>query len=494
MRLIDLLEGNPTEVTVANDIAGTTITGLTSDSRRVEPGFLFAALPGGRADGGDFIDDAVRRGAAAILGPPGTPSPQSAAQSAGHPVPLITDDNPRRRLAQMAARFFGRQPATVAAVTGTNGKTSVVWFLRQIWTRLGRNAASLGTLGICAPGLEIRGSLTTPDPVELHETLARLATAGVECLAMEASSHGLVQHRLDGVRVAAAAFTNLTRDHLDFHGTTEAYLAAKTRLFSDIVEPGGTAVLNADSPEIDAVEAAARKGGLSVLTYGVRGADFVAGQIEPVADGQRLDVTVAGVDGRVILPLVGDFQVSNALAAVGLAVATGADPAAALAALESLKPVPGRLERVARRDNGAAVYVDYAHTPDALAAVLKALRPQVGHRLVVLFGCGGDRDRGKRPEMGQIAATLAEDVIVTDDNPRGEDPAVIRGQILAACPGATEIGDRAEAIAGAVSALQAGDVLVVAGKGHETGQIVGDQVLPFDDATVVRAAVRETER
>jgi UDP-N-acetylmuramoyl-L-alanyl-D-glutamate--2,6-diaminopimelate ligase len=494
LRLIDLLEGNPTEVTVANDIAGTTITGLTSDSRRVEPGFLFAALPGGRADGRDFIDDAVRRGAAAILGPPGTPRPDPAAESTGHPVPLITDDNPRRRLAQMAARFFGRQPATVAAVTGTNGKTSVVWFLRQIWTRLGRNAASLGTLGISAPGLEIRGSLTTPDPVELHETLARLATAGVDCLAMEASSHGLAQHRLDGVRVAAAAFTNLTRDHLDFHGTTEAYLAAKTRLFSDIVEAGGTAVLNADSPDIDAVQAAARKGGLRVLTYGARGADFVVGQIEPVADGQRLDVTVAGVGGRVILPLVGDFQVSNALAALGLAVATGADPAAAMAALETLQPVPGRLERVGRRNSGAAVYVDYAHTPDALAAVLKALRPQVGSRLVVVFGCGGDRDRGKRPEMGRIAAALADGVIVTDDNPRGEEASVIRRQILAACPGATEIGDRAEAIANAVSALQAGDVLVVAGKGHETGQIVGDQVLPFDDAAVVRAAVKEIEQ
>ena len=494
MQLTDLLEGNLNEVAAANDIAGTTITGLTSDSRRVEPGYLFAALPGGRADGRDFIADAVRRGAAAVLGPPGTTCPEPAVTAPGRSVPLITDDNPRRRLALMAARFFGRQPATVAAVTGTNGKTSVVWFLRQMWTRLGRNAASLGTLGISAPGLEIRGSLTTPDPVELHETLARLAAAGVDCLAMEASSHGLVQHRLDGVRVAAAAFTNLTRDHLDFHGTTEAYLAAKTRLFSEVVEPGGTAVLNADSPDLAAVEAAAAKGGLRVLTYGGRGADIAAEEIEPVADGQRLEVTVAGVGGRVMLPLAGDFQVSNALAALGLAVATGADPAAAMAALETLQPVPGRLERVARLNSGAAVYVDYAHTPDALAAVLKALRPRGGHRLVVVLGCGGDRDRGKRPEMGRIAALLADGVIVTDDNPRGEEPAAIRRQILAACPGAVEIGDRAEAIAAAVSGLRSKDVLVVAGKGHETGQIVGDRVLPFDDAAVVRAAVQEIER
>jgi UDP-N-acetylmuramoyl-L-alanyl-D-glutamate--2,6-diaminopimelate ligase len=488
------LEGNQSAVTAVNEIAGTTITGITSDSRRVEPGFLFAALPGGRADGRDYIADAVRRGAAAVLGPPGTTCPEPAATAPGRFVPLITDDNPRRRLALMAARFFGRQPATVAAVTGTNGKTSVVWFLRQMWARLDRNAASLGTLGISAPGLEIRGSLTTPDPVELHETLARLAAAGVDCLAMEASSHGLAQHRLDGVRVAAAAFTNLTRDHLDFHGTTEAYLAAKTRLFSEIVEPGGTAVLNADSPDIDAVEAAARKGGLHVLTYGVRDANITAGEIEPVADGQRLDVTVAGVRGQVMLPLVGDFQVSNALAALGLAVSTGADPAAAMAALETLQPVPGRLERVARLSSGAAVYVDYAHTPDALAAVLKALRPQVEDRLVVVFGCGGDRDQGKRPEMGRIAAALADSVIVTDDNPRGEEPAAIRRQILAACPGAVEIGDRAEAIFAAVSGLGSKDVLVVAGKGHETGQIVGDRVLSFDDAAVVRAAAQEVER
>jgi UDP-N-acetylmuramoyl-L-alanyl-D-glutamate--2,6-diaminopimelate ligase len=488
------LEGSSNDVTVANDIAGTTITGLASDSRRVKPGFLFAALPGGRADGRDFVADAVRRGAVAVLGPPGTPCPEPAAEASGRPVPLIADDNPRRRLALMAARFFGRQPATVAAVTGTNGKTSVAWFLRQIWTRLGRTAASLGTLGISAPGVEIRGSLTTPDPVELHETLARLAAAGVDCLAMEASSHGLVQHRLDGVRVAAAAFTNLTRDHLDFHGTTEAYLAAKSRLFSEVVEPGGVAVLNADSPDVAAVEAAAVKGRLRVLMYGHRGADIALAEMAPMADGQRLDISVAGIGGRVMLPLVGDFQVSNALAALGLAVATGADPAAAMAALETLQPVPGRLERVARLNGGAAVYVDYAHTPDALTAVLKALRPQVENRLVVVFGCGGDRDRGKRPEMGRIAAALADSVIVTDDNPRGEEPAAIRREILAACPGAIEVGDRAEAITTAVAGLRRKDVLVVAGKGHETGQIVGERVLPFDDAEVVRVAVREVER
>ncbi|MGF1640834.1 MAG: UDP-N-acetylmuramoyl-L-alanyl-D-glutamate--2,6-diaminopimelate ligase [Rhodospirillales bacterium] len=494
LRLTDLLEGAPSIVETSIPLAGIDITGLASDSRRVEPGYLFAALPGTRADGRAFLQDAVRRGAVAVLAPPGTSCPPAAAGSTGTPVALITDDNPRRRLALLAARFFGRQPATVAAVTGTNGKTSVVWFLRQIWAHLGRPAASLGTLGLCAPGLEVGGSLTTPDPVDLHATLARLADAGVDCLAMEASSHGLAQHRLDGVRIAAAAFTNLTRDHLDFHGTSQAYLAAKTRLFSEVVAAGGTAVINADSPEFPAVAAAAAEGGLAVLGYGGRGADLAIDEAIPVADGQRLRLTVRGEAAEVVLPLVGDFQAGNALAALGLAIATGSDARAACAALTTLQPVPGRLERAARRSNGAAVYVDYAHTPDALAAVLRALRPQTTGRLVVVFGCGGDRDRGKRPEMGRIAARLADRVIVTDDNPRSEPAAAIRRDVRAGCPDAIEIGDRGEAIGTAVAALEAGDVLVVAGKGHETGQIVGDRVLPFDDARVARVAVAEADR
>jgi UDP-N-acetylmuramoyl-L-alanyl-D-glutamate--2,6-diaminopimelate ligase len=408
-------------------------------------------------------------------------------------VALVFDDNPRRRFAMMAARFYGRQPKTVAAVTGTNGKTSVVWFLRQIWAVLGHSAASVGTLGIIAPGLEQPGSLTTLDPVTLHQTLARLAEMGVDRLAMEASSHGLDQYRLDGVEIAAAAFTNLTRDHLDYHGTMQAYLSAKLRLFSELVADDGAAVICADAAHAAAVRRVAGERGLRILTYGRRG-ELRIEALEQVTDGQRLTLRLDGKERSINLPLVGDFQATNALAAAGLAIATGADPDSVLSTLQALAPVRGRMERVARIHDLASVYVDYAHTPDALAVVLGALRPQARGRIVVVFGCGGDRDAGKRPEMGRIAGTLADRVIVTDDNPRSESPAEIRRQILAACPEAEEIGDRAEAIHQAVRSLQAGDVLLVAGKGHETGQIVGTHVLPFDDAEVVRAVVRDLER
>lgn len=481
-------------MTVAVDTAQTEIAGLTSDSRQVKPGFLFAALPGSRADGRDFIGGAIERGAVAILAPPGADDRGTAADLNRRGIPLIVDENPRRRFALMAARFFSDQPSTVAAVTGTNGKTSVVWFLRQIWAGLGHKAASLGTLGLHAPNVQISGRLTTPDPVQLHRTLARLKVTGVEYLALEASSHGLAQHRLDGVRIAAAAFTNLSRDHLDYHGSADAYLLAKARLFSDLVADDGSAVLNADAPHAADMEAIAERRGLRILTFGARGRDIRLDGIEAVGDGQRLTVTVGGETNQVLLPLVGDFQAWNALSALGLAVATGADTRAALATLETLVGVPGRLEQVARMNSGASVYVDYAHSPDALASVLRALRPQAWGKLFVVFGCGGDRDQGKRPEMGRIAAELADRVVVTDDNPRGEAPADIRRQILAACPGAIEIGERAEAIAFAISELEAGDVLVVAGKGHETGQTIGDRVLPFDDAEVARAVAEEMDR
>lgn len=494
LRLTDLLKGDYAEVTVAADPANIEIAGLTSDSRRVKPGFLFAAIPGLRADGRDFIGGAVERGAVAILAPPGAGDLGAVAELDRRRIAVIVDENPRRRFALMAARFFSEQPSMVAAVTGTNGKTSVVWFLRQIWAGLGHKAASLGTLGLHAPDLRMSGRMTTPDPVQLHRMLARLKLTGVDHLAMEASSHGLAQHRLDGVRIAAAAFTNLSRDHLDYHGSTDAYLAAKSRLFSDLIGDGGTAVLNADAPHYADIEAVAQRRGLRVLTFGTTGRDIRLDGIEPAGDGQRLTVTVGGETTQVLLPLAGDFQAWNALCALGLAMATGADPRAALAVLETLRGVPGRLERVAKMSSGARVYVDYAHTPDALASVLRALRPQTSGNLVVVFGCGGDRDPGKRPEMGRIAAQLADRAVVTDDNPRGEEPAEIRRHILAACPEAIEIGDRAEAIAHALSGLEAGDVLVIAGKGHETGQTVGDKVLPFDDADVARAVAEELDR
>lgn len=492
MRLTELLDAGTSVANGDRDASGVIITGLTSDSRTVEPGSLFAALPGSRLAGSRFIADAVARGAAAVLASPqDAPAAPLLGPSGGRPVPVIADANPRRCFARMAARFFGRQPKCIAAVTGTNGKSSVVWFLRQIWQALGHPAAALGTLGLVTPTATEPGSLTTPDPVALHRALARLATDGIEHVALEASSHGLDQHRLDGVRIAAAAFTTLGRDHLDYHASEEAYLAAKLRLFSECVAPGGAAVINADAPDAARVTAAALPR-LTVLSYGRAGSMLRLLSRADSAAGQALTVVVDGAAHALKLPLIGDFQAMNALCAAGLACATGAAPEAALAALATLRPVPGRLERVgAARGGAAAVFVDYAHTPDALAAALSALRPHARGRLMVVFGCGGDRDAGKRPEMGAVAARLADRVFVTDDNPRSEQPGAIRVQIRAACPDATEIADRGEAIAVAVRALAAGDVLLIAGKGHETGQIVGDRVLPFDDRVVAAAALSE---
>jgi len=468
------------------------ITGVTCDSRQVHPGYLFAAIPGTQTDGRRFIPDALGRGAVAVLAPPGTcldpPAPPVP------PVPLIIDDNPRRQYALMAARFFAAQPRTVACVTGTNGKTSVVSFLRQIWGQLNIPCASAGTLGVDLAGFAGRAvpelshaiNLTTPDPADLHRSLAELAGHGIDHLGLEASSHGLAQYRLDGVRVTAAAFTNLTRDHLDYHHDMDGYLEAKRRLFSDIVGEDGTAVVNADDPYGDAILKIARDRGLNVLTYGAAAKDIVLLGQTAEGSGQVLDVEVLGHRQQVKLSLPGAFQGSNALAALGLAVAIGAPANAALAALANLSGVPGRLQPVGELPNGASIYVDYAHTPDALSSVLHTLRPHTAGRLAVVFGCGGDRDAGKRPEMGAVAAVVADRIIVTDDNPRTENPAAIRAEILAACLDATEIGDRADAIEAAIAGLAAGDVLVVAGKGHETGQIVGDETHLFDDAAVIR--------
>jgi UDP-N-acetylmuramoyl-L-alanyl-D-glutamate--2,6-diaminopimelate ligase len=453
---------------------------VTADSRQAGDGALFVAIPGARADGRAFIADAVRRGAVAVLAPPGTAWPPGVP-----PRPLIEDAEPRRRLAQIAATLAGAQPATLVAVTGTNGKTSTVDFLRQLWTLAGRKAAGLGTLGLIAPGFATWPGLTTPDPVALAQTLAALAQAGVAHAALEASSHGLDQFRLDGLRLAAGAFTNLTRDHLDYHGDMAAYRAAKLRLFAELLPAGAPAVASTalDGDTAAALAAIARARRLDLLRVGEGGDALRLLRATALPHGQALEVVQAGASFAFELPLPGRFQADNALLAAALAGATGIGDALAL--LPRLTGVRGRMELAARLDNGAAVYVDYAHTPDALERLLGALRPHA-RRLAVVFGAGGDRDRGKRPLMGAVAARLAERVIVTDDNPRSEDPATIRAAILAACPGAIEVADRTAAIGAGLEGLGPGDVLAVAGKGHEQGQIVGATVLPFDDVSVVR--------
>jgi UDP-N-acetylmuramoyl-L-alanyl-D-glutamate--2,6-diaminopimelate ligase len=460
------------------------VSGVTADSRLVRPGCVFVALAGAKADGLGFARDAAERGAAAIVAE--APRP---AEIAGD-VAFVQVADARRALALAAARLHPRQPATIVAVTGTSGKSSVAEFTRQIFASCGRQAASLGTIGIVAPSGASYGALTTPDPVSLHETLDRLAGGGVTHLAMEASSHGLDQRRLDGVRLAAGAFTNLGRDHLDYHPSVAAYLAAKLRLFDTLLAPGAAAIVNADAPESEAVERIAAARALRLFRVGRTGTDLSLLQL--VRDGfrQRLTLGHCGRRYDVVLPLAGDFQAANALVAAGLALAAGEDADAVVAALPCLSGVKGRMERVAEV-NGALVVVDYAHKPDALSQVLDALRPYAGGRLVCVIGAGGDRDPGKRPMMGRIAAEKADLVIVTDDNPRSESPAAIRAAILAAAPGAREIGDRGEAIRAAVRGLHPGDVLVIAGKGHETGQIIGSQTLPFSDHQAVLAAVEE---
>ncbi|CAN1722726.1 UDP-N-acetylmuramoyl-L-alanyl-D-glutamate--2, 6-diaminopimelate ligase [Hyphomicrobium sp. 1Nfss2.1] len=459
------------------------VAGLTSDSRTVRPGFVFAAIAGSKADGARFIADAVGKGAVAIL------AGQDAEATEAGDVPVVRAVEPRRALALMASRFYGlQQPETTVAVTGTSGKTSVADFTRQIYAALGHKAASLGTIGVVKPDGAVYGSLTTPDPVSLHKTLAELAAEGITHLAFEASSHGLDQHRLDGVRIKAAAFTNLGRDHLDYHPTVEDYLAAKLRLFTDLLPEDGTAVVNTDAEGGDRAVAAAEDAGRRVFTVGRKGEGLKLERLVREGFAQRMSVAHEGRVFDVRLPLLGDYQAANALVAAGLAIATGEVAGHVLPALQGLKGVKGRLEIVGEARGGMAV-VDYAHKPEALAAVLDALRPFATGKLICVMGCGGDRDKGKRPIMGSIAVEKSDVVIVTDDNPRTEKPEAIRAEILIAAPGAQEIGDRAEAIARGVAMLGAGDVLVVAGKGHETGQIVGDRILPFSDHDEVRKAL-----
>ncbi|WP_417783710.1 UDP-N-acetylmuramoyl-L-alanyl-D-glutamate--2,6-diaminopimelate ligase [Terasakiella pusilla] len=458
--------------------ANVAVSGITVDSRKVEDGFLFAALPGTQVDGRKFIPQAIANGARVIL----TANDQEI--EAPDNVVVVYDANPRLRFADIAASFYERQPKCIAAITGTNGKSSCVTFVRQLWSLLGQQAASVGTIGVSAPGLEIAGGLTTPDAAGLHERLADLADHGVTHLAMEASSHGLDQYRLDGVNVRIAAFTNLSRDHLDYHPDMDSYLAAKSRLFSDVLRMGGIAVLNADIPEFEALKDATGTYGHSILSYGEKGDDIKLLSATPCEGGQRLSLNVQGTTYDITLPLAGDFQVENVLCSLGVVLASKFEAAEVVPLLEKLEGVPGRLELI-----GKGVYVDYAHTPDALETVLKALRPHTENKLAVLFGCGGDRDKGKRPEMGRIARACADVIYVSDDNPRSEDATTIRSEIMAACPDAIEIGDRKTAIETAIKAMDDGDVLVLAGKGHETGQIVGDKVLPFDDRALAREVI-----
>ena len=476
-----------TEIEAPPGAAAIVVAGITADSRKVGPGMVFAAMPGTKADGAAFAADAQAKGAVAIL----------AAREAVLPtlrVPVLRAADPRRALALMAARFHGRQPAVAVAVTGTSGKTSVAEFTRQILAACGHRCASLGTLGVVKPSGPVYGSLTTPDPVTLAANLAELADEGITHLAFEASSHGLYQRRLDGVALAAAAFTNLGRDHMDYHPTVEHYLAAKMRLFDTLLEPGRPVVVNMDGARADAVAAVARARGQKLVTVGRAGETLRLIGVELDGFRQRLTLEHAGQRCEVVLPLIGAYQVENALTAAGLALAIGEVPERVLGALEQLAGVPGRLDMVGEARGGLAL-VDYAHKPEALVAALAACRPFATGKLICVFGCGGDRDKGKRPIMGDIAARQADVVIVTDDNPRTEQPQQIRREILAGVTGAAghvrEIGDRAEAIRTAVREMGAGDVLLVAGKGHETGQIIGATVVPFSDHDEIRKALGE---
>lgn len=460
------------------------VTGITANSQDVGPGFIFAALPGTNRDGRDFIADAVTRGAAAILAPPDTAWPAGVP-----PRPIIFDAQPRRRLAVLAASLAGAQPKRMAAVTGTNGKTSSADFLRQLWTLSGHPAASLGTLGLVAPGFPQGAGLTTPDPVSIAQTMAALAHAGIQHAAVEASSHGLDQFRLDGLRLSAAGFTNLTRDHLDYHGNMEAYRAAKLRLFTDLLPRDAPAVaaMALDEESRHQLARISVQRGLNFGTVGEGGSLIQLHHTSPEPDGQRLDLSVGGRRFDVKLALPGRFQADNALVAAAIVLLLG--DTAVFDRLPNLVGVRGRMELAATLPNGAAVYVDYAHTPDAITRVLSALRPHTAGKLAIVFGAGGDRDRGKRPLMAQAAANGADHVIVTDDNPRTEDAAAIRAEVMTGAAGAIEIGGREAAIAAGLALLGPGDVLVVAGKGHEQGQTIGRDVLPFDDAEVVRRLV-----
>jgi UDP-N-acetylmuramoyl-L-alanyl-D-glutamate--2,6-diaminopimelate ligase len=470
----------------AGEHGGDQVTGFAIDHRKVAPGTVFGAFQGTVVNGEDFIPAAVAAGAIAVVA-----RPETVVSGAAH----IADRQPRRAFARLAAQFFRPVPETVVAVTGTNGKTSTVEMTRQIWRMCGQRAASIGTLGVTTPDESVSTGLTTPDIVTFLSNMTGLAREGVTHVAYEASSHGLAQFRNEGLPVRAGAFTNLSRDHLDYHADMDDYFAAKMRLFSEVVNEGGAAVIWADDAWSERAMAAARARSLRPFSVGEAGADIRLIARKPGHLGQQLEVEHQGLRHKVMLPLIGAYQAANALVAAGLVLATGEDPARVFEALGRLQPVRGRLECAAITAGGAPVYVDYAHTPDALAAAIAALRPHVTGRLITVFGAGGDRDMGKRSQMGEVAAAHSELVIVTDDNPRGEDPASIRLQVLAGAPGAREVGDRRAAIRAAIDEAAAGDIVLIAGKGHEQGQIVGSgeatRILPFDDVTVARECAAE---
>lgn len=453
------------------------VTGFAIDHRKVARGTVFGAFRGSRFNGEDFISDAVAAGAVAVVA-----RPEASVAGAAH----IADAEPRRAFARLAAKFFAPFPETTVAVTGTNGKTSTVELTRQLWRMAGHHAASIGTLGVTTADEQVSTGLTTPDIVTFLSNMAGLAREGVTHAAFEASSHGLSQYRTEGLPARAGAFTNLSRDHLDYHGTMEAYLEAKLRLFTEVVDDDGAAVVWMDDPAAARVAELAAERGLKLLTVGTKGETIRLVKSEPTLFGQTLSIEVGGKVYQIKLPLIGAYQAANALTAAALVLATGGALGQTLDSLARVQPVRGRLERAAINKAGAPVYVDYAHTPDGLRAAIEALRPHATGRLIVMFGAGGDRDRGKRPEMAVVAAQLADHVIVTDDNPRSEDPAAIRRDVLGGAPHALEIGGRREAIAAAIAEARAGDIVLLAGKGHEQGQIIGDKVLPFDDVAVAR--------
>jgi len=467
------------------------ITGITDDSRKVQPGFLFAAIKGKKVDGTQFIQAAIDAGAAAIL------VDSEFNITVPDSVVLIKSTNLRKALAKLSANFYGKQVERIVAVTGTNGKSSTVTFCRQIWEMAGHKAASLGTIGITAPGYNREGTLTTPDPITLHREIAELEKAGITKLAIEASSQGLDQYRLDGLKIVAGAFTNLTQDHLDYHGTMENYLQCKLRLFSEIIEEGSVLVLNRDVPYAEEFEKLARLRKFKIIDYGYKAKDITVIECHPTASGQFVEMDVFDKNYKLNIPLVGKFQMYNALCALGLVISEDIQNedfvAETVASLEKLQTVRGRLELAAVMKNGAAIYVDYAHTPDGVETLLKSIRPHVKNKLHAIVGCGGDRDKTKRPMMGKLAVTLADVTIVTDDNPRTEDPAQIRSEVMAGAVGATEIAGREKAIKEAIKNLQAGDILVVAGKGHEQGQEINGVKTHFDDVEEVRKAVLEVE-
>lgn len=474
MRLTDLIKAAGLNLKVSSD---TEIIGLTADSRQVKPGWLFAALPGAKVDGAEFIDTAKAAGACATLGSDARAS--------------LVSDNPRLALAKLAAAFYAPLPQHLVAVTGTNGKTSTANFAMQLFNACKHKAAAIGTIGITGPGVEREGSLTTPDPIALAKDLGELKAKGFDHVALEASSHGIDQYRLDGLTFKAAGFTYLGRDHLDYHTTLEGYFRAKALLFERLLPPGGTAVLNADCPEFTQLANIARMRGQKIIGYGEKGSDLQLLKTIPMPTGLGLTLNAFGERVETVLKVTGGFQTGNILCALGLVLGCGVPLKQALGRLDALTNVRGRMELVGQTPDGAGVYVDYAHTPDALETVLQALRAHTTGRLVSLFGCGGNRDKGKRPEMGRISTRLADITYVTDDNPRLEEAAAIRREILVAAPGAVEVDDRAKAIQMAIKALKPGDTLIIAGKGHEQGQIVGTQALPFDDAAIARAALKE---